>query len=213
MPQDSINKILVRIEPAFMKHLMGMLHTQNLIKTNNDCIISILINFFKESEWRLYPPDATEIEISKKLFFKPKKIKRIINYVIKKCVNETEENIQYAKLDQKELKYVVITEDFNLNHLVHTLYITLEAYLDTYDVQSVEETWNTLNNKIPYDDQPHFETEPESSSYFVTEELIKKYKHIMKTTKELQTVYRDIKSRGDLPDMLEIFTNIDLLEQ
>ena len=190
-----------------------MLHIQNLIKTNNDCIISILINFFKESQWQLYPPDATEIEISKKLFFKPKKIKRIINYVMKKCMNETEEKIQYAKLDTKELKYVVVSEDFSLNHLVHTLYITLEANLDTYDVQSVEETWNKLNNQISDDNQTNSESLPENSSYFITEDLIKKYKHILKTTKELQTVIRDLKSSGDLPDMLEIFSNIDLLEQ
>ncbi|KAJ8732910.1 hypothetical protein PYW07_015509 [Mythimna separata] len=212
MPYESINRILDRIEPAFMRHLIGILHIQKLMKTNNDCIISILINFFKESQWLPYAPDDTEIVISKKLFPKPKKIKKIINYVIKNCVTpENEEVKNYAKFDKKEIKAVVLSmaDNFSLNHLVHTLYTTLEAFLESYDVQSVEETWDKLNEKM----SDESETLPENCSYYVTEDLIKKYKNIMKTKKELQTIFNDLKSSGDLPDMLEVFTNIDVLEQ
>lgn len=212
MPHESINRILERIEPAFMRHHIGMLHIQKLTKTDNDSIISILIIFFKESQWLLYPTDETGIVISKKLFPKPKKIKRIINYVTKKCmIPESEEIMEYAKFDKKAIKAIVLSmaDHFSLNHLVQTLYTTLEAYLDTYDVQSVEETWNKLNNQISDDSQ----TVPENSSYYVTEVLIKKYKDIMKAIKELQIVFHNLKSSGELPELLQIFTNIELFEQ
>lgn len=215
MPHESINRILERIEPAYMRHLIGMLHIKKLTKTNNDCIISIIINSIKDFQSGIYPPDDTNIEISKKLFFKPKKIKKILNYVIKNCMTpESEEQIQYPKLDKKELKYLVLstTGDFNLSHLVHTLYTTLEAYLETYDIQKVEETWNKLNEQVSDESQTNSETLPENSSYYVTEDFIKKYKNAMKTFKELHSIFQDLKSSGNLADMLEVFTNIELLE-
>uniref|UniRef100_A0A2A4IXD5 Uncharacterized protein n=1 Tax=Heliothis virescens TaxID=7102 RepID=A0A2A4IXD5_HELVI len=213
MPHDSIVNILERIEPTFMKHMMGMLHLKKMLEIDNDCIISILINFFKEAQWQNYAPEDSEIKIAPKLFEKPKKVKKIIQYLLKQCESwsledEPEENIiKYDKLDNKVFK---VQTNNTLNHVVHTMFITLEAYLDTYNVQDVQETWNKLNEN-PDENETKSQTLLEQG-YDVTEDFIKKYKYIMKTSKELRNVFHNLRNTGDMPDILEVFTNISLLE-
>ncbi|XP_063890464.1 uncharacterized protein LOC110374818 [Helicoverpa armigera] len=213
MPHDSIVRILEKIEPTFMRHMMGMLHIKKLLGINSDCIISILIKFFKESQWQNYPPEDSEIKICPKLFEKPKKVKKTIQFLLKQCEkwsleDEPEEKIvQYDKLDNKALKPET---ECSLNNVVHTLFITLEAYLDTYNVQDVQETWNKLNEN-PEDGENKSQTLLEQG-YVVTEDFIKKYKHIMKTSQELRIVYHNLSNSGDMPDILEVFKTISLLE-
>lgn len=213
MPHNSIIRILERIEPSFMRHLVGLLHVNKMLSTNESCIIRILINFVNQSQWKSYPCDGTKIKLSKKLFHPPRKVKRKLSYIFKKCetlpcVDDTE-NRCYMKMEPKLEKS---KEKFSLNHVVHLLYVTLEAYLDAYDLQSVQDTWSTLNEQLLNDDVMETECLPISNCYVVTETLIKKYRNILQSIKELIGVFSDLKNRKELPEVLNIFGNIDLLD-
>lgn len=213
MPQNTIIRVLEMIEPTFMQHILSLMHIKKLLNVNDDCIISIFINFIKQSQWKLYPADDSEIKFSKKLFPKPKKIKRILNYLIKKCMSwspETGKKLHYAKIDIESLKAM---SEITVNHVVQTIYITLEAYLDAYDVQCVQETWNKLNEQLLDDGvTQNQEALLEHSSYAVTEHFIKKYRSILKTTSELVVVFNNLRCSGEMPEVLNIFKNIGLLQ-
>ncbi|KAF9414200.1 hypothetical protein HW555_007813 [Spodoptera exigua] len=212
MPCESVNRILDRIEPPFMKYLVGMCHTKVLHPIQDESILNILIKFFKENVWLIYPPDASEVEICKPLFFKPIEITQVLNYVTKKyfSTNIKVENggkIDYAKLDMKMLINKKL--DDNLNHLVHTLYVTLDAYLNIYDVYGVQETWKRLNEATTTDNENQNNAATfQDGKYNVSAEFIKKFRDIMKSMKELQKVYKDLESSADMPDILNIFTKL-----
>lgn len=215
-PQQSIIRILERIEPTFMRHLVGILHIQKVLSTDESCILKFLINFMGEQQWQCYPPDNSEIVFSKNLFSLPKTVKRKINYLLKKIRTssslEGTESRQYSRM---EPKIEIIKSEANLNHIVHCLYITLDAYLDAYDIQSVQETWNNLNQQL-LDESQAMETDTETilkenSTYSVTESLIKKYRHILKSIKELEDLFSSLKKQEKLPESLNVFENIKSL--
>ncbi|XP_022816248.1 uncharacterized protein LOC111349377 [Spodoptera litura] len=215
MPCDSINRILDRIEPQFMKHLIGMTHIKILHPIQDDYISNILINFFKERQWSAFPPDDNEVIICRPLFLKPIKISGVLNFVTKKFFTHnanveaasSANNIGYAKLDTEIFADKKL--DDSLNHFVHTLYVTLEAFLNCYDVHAVQEMWNKLNETpIKENDNQNNPTTFQDDKYNVTAEFIKKYKDIMKSMKELYKVFKDLKSSGDMPDILNIFTKL-----
>ncbi|XP_035459331.1 uncharacterized protein LOC118282381 [Spodoptera frugiperda] len=215
MPCDSVNRILDRIEPPFMKHLIGMTHIKILRPIQDDYISNILINFFKEKQWLTFPPDESQVIICRPLFMKPIKISGVLNFVTKKYFSHNTkvegassvDNIDYAKLDTEKLADNKL--DDSLNHYVHTLYVTLEAFLNIYDVHAVQETWNRLN-ETPIEDNvdQNNSTSFQGGKYKVTVEFIKKYKDIMKSMKELHKVFKDLKSNGDMPDILNIFIKL-----
>ncbi|CAB3243221.1 unnamed protein product [Arctia plantaginis] len=213
LPQQSIIRILERIEPTFMRHLIGILHIQKILSIDECCILRILINFIGERQWNSYTHDNTEIIFSKKMFSLPKTVKRKINYLLKKSKTsfplESTESRTYSRMEP-DIK--IIKSEASLYHIVHCLYITLDAYLDAYDIQSVQETWSNLNEQLMNESQV-IETDTGSiltahSNYSVTETLIKKYRHILKSIKELEDLFSELKKQGKLPEILNIFQNI-----
>lgn len=209
MPHSSIVRIIERIEPSYMKHILGVMHAQRLLLTDNDCIISILIQFINNSQWEKYPKDDNQIILAERLFPKPKKIKKVLNYLIKKCTSwtheSTSENRKYGKIN---LELLQNESEPSINHVIHTLYITLEAYIDTYDIHCVKETWDKLNEEAL--NHSSSQTKQEYGSYTVTEHIIKKYKSILKDINELHLAFQNLKSVG-VPEPLCIFENAGLL--
>ncbi|XP_026739684.1 uncharacterized protein LOC113502344 [Trichoplusia ni] len=209
MPHSSIIRIIETIEPSYMKHILGVTHAQRLLLTDNDCIINILIQFINNSQWEKYPKDNNQIILSERLFPKPKKIKKVLNYLIKKCTSwtleSTSENREYGKIN---LELLQNESEPSINHVIHTLYITLEAYIDTYDIHSVKETWDKLNEQAL--NHSSSQNKQEYGSYAVTEHIIKKYKSILKNINELHLAFQNLKSVG-VPEALRIFENAGLL--
>ncbi|CAH0626937.1 unnamed protein product [Chrysodeixis includens] len=211
MPHNSIIRIIERIEPSYMQHILGILHVKRLLPTDNDCIISVLINFVNNSQWEKYPEDNNQIILSENLFPKPKKIKKVLNYLLKQCIGwtleSTTEHKNYAKIDLESLQN---ESEPSINHIVHTIFITLRAYLDTYDINSVQETWDKLNEQT-LSHASQVQSEHELSSYTVTEHLVKKYRNMLKNVNELHSAFENLKSRGEPPEVLSVFKNSGLL--
>ncbi|XP_013189133.2 uncharacterized protein LOC106133836 [Amyelois transitella] len=213
MPPDSIIRILELIQPSYMQYLIAALHIKTLLSTNEDDLIQILINFVTKKQWTEFPDSDEKIAISKKMFSGPKKFKNITNYLVKKCINmnikETPKNILYPKLDlPNDLNY-----DTHINHVTHTLCVGLEAYLDSYNVQNVQNTLDKLNEKLLTQNSESNEEMkvPDYCSYTVSESFIKKYTCLYKTLRELMLVLDDLRKKGELHDSLKIFEKIGLL--
>lgn len=192
-----------------MRHLVGTLHINKLLSTDESCILTILINFFGDQQWKSYPPDNSDIIFSKKIFAPSKVVKEKINYLLKKIKTPSvsTKNKQYSRMDPK---LEIAESEASLNHVVHCLYIAVDAYLNAYDIKSVRETWSTLNEEL-LNDSKESNTETilsPHSNYYVTDTLIKKYSHILKSVKELENLFIELKNGEDLPEMLEYFENI-----
>lgn len=205
-----------KIQPTFMKHLIGTLHIEKLLSTEESCIITNLIDFIKHSKWNNYPATETDIQVSKNTFFSSRKIKKKLKYLSKKCnawrangIVEEVENKCYPKLGSE----LDNDEKINRNQVVHTLFITLEAYLDAYSLQNVQLTLGNLNEQLLQNetDVVIHNFLPELSSYSVSEDFIKKYRSIYQKLKELVLLLQEVKNGEDLPDILKVFEKIDLL--
>lgn len=188
-----------------MRHLIGLIHVHNVLSTNEACIIRILITFFIESQWESYPSDNSTIVLSKQIFDKTRKVNENVTSLIEKCIltpriEDTADNDLYLSMipDTQKSK-----TEFSLNHVVHLLYVTLEAYLDAYDIQSVYEKLTNSNN-TPFD----IETSSEQNNYSTTKYLMKKYVHILQSIMEFVNLFRDLKRQNKLPEVMNIFENI-----
>lgn len=205
--------IIEKIQPTFMKHLIGTLHLKKLLMTEETCIIRNLIDFIKQSSWNNYPKTQYDIKISKNTFARPRKIKRKLKYLVKKCTEwKPDANVEVEKLYPKMGSELDKDEEINQNQIVHALFITLEAYLHAYSVQDVQETLADLNEQLlkAGDDVIHSFL-PELGLYSVTEQFIKKYRSIYQMLKELVILLQKVKDAENFPGILKVFEKIDLL--
>ncbi|KAJ0179769.1 hypothetical protein K1T71_004360 [Dendrolimus kikuchii] len=218
LPHNSIIRIIKTIRPNFMQYLIGNLHINKLLQNEETCILTNLINFLKEQEWRRLPILSSEIEVLKK----PKrKTTRKLNYLSKICkkyrqstsVDQNsqpfcnESNNMYPKYNPD-----ISQDEINLNHVVDTFYLTLESYLEAYSVQTVQDTINILNEQLLNQDiELRINDLNLQRSYSVTEQFIKKYRSIYQLLKELVRILQEMKTSNDVPEILKIFGNIDLI--
>lgn len=197
-----------------MQYMIGTLHIQAILSTQEDNIIKIFIDFIKKSRLDLFPEGNSEICISKSEVIKPKKVKNVLKYFTKVC--EEAENYSsdfydysYPKLD---LSCIINDAAIDQNYIVHILYITVESYLDSYSVQLVQDTLDKLNEQLPGNSDEIENTPPELSTYTVTETFIKKYRSIYQTLTELILLLNNLKCKNNLPKIMNVFENIGLLE-
>lgn len=173
---------------------------------NKGCIIKILEDFLRQSQWKLYSTEHDEIKLSKKLFKPPKMVNDKISYLFSKCTAPTLSDNSSTIFLKKDPELMVKTKA-ELHHIVHALYITLEASLDSSKLQFVQDTWNALNKPILNADLLCT-----YNCYSVSDDLQGRYKYNLKAIKELSTLFNDLLNRGWLPRMFNIFGNIKLLE-
>lgn len=213
MPYESVIKILERIKPDYMQCLIGTLHIKKLLTTQEDDPIKIFTEFVRNSQWKKFPESTSEILVFKKTTFSVKNLikhlKKRCNYLNTKILDVEMENDTFYRFDPLSMPK---EPKISLNHVIHSLYITLEAYLDAYSVQNIQETLDDLNEKLlngePSNDQKLL---PDFCSYGVTENFIKKYRSIYQSLKELILILQAMKNNGDLPNMFKIFEKIGLL--
>ncbi|KAL0840191.1 hypothetical protein ABMA28_015481 [Loxostege sticticalis] len=213
MPYESVIKILERIKPDYMQCLIGTLHIKKLLTTQEDDPIKIFTEFVRNSQWKKFPESSSEILVFKKTTFSVKNLikhlKKRCNYLNTKIPQIEMENDTFYRFDPLSMPK---EPKISLNHVIHSLYITLEAYLDAYSVQNIQETLDDLNEKLlngePSNDQKLL---PDFCSYGVTENFIKKYRSIYQSLKELILILQAMKNNGDLPNMFKIFEKIGLL--
>ncbi|CAB3243150.1 unnamed protein product [Arctia plantaginis] len=207
LPHDSFTRILERIEPSYIRHIVGLFYLNKILSVNEGCIIKILKDFLCQSQWKLYSTKNVEIKLSKELFNPPKRVYDKMSYLLSKCtVPISENNNNSMVFPKKDIKLMVKTEA-DLHHIVHTLYITLDASLDANKLQSVQDTWNALNKQILNGDLLCT-----YNCYSVSDALECRYKYNLKAIKELASLFNDLINQGQLPLMFNIFGNIRLLE-
>ncbi|XP_049866371.1 uncharacterized protein LOC126367035 [Pectinophora gossypiella] len=210
MPGETVIRIMEKIYPTFMQHLIGVCHLQSILSTNESNIIKIFIKFLKEKQWKLFPDSQSEIQISKSTIIRPKKVKNFMKYLekISTLPEDFDEycEVVYPKLDPETL----VSDNVDRNHIVHMLYITIDAYLDAYSIQSVQDTLDDLNDQV----QRGIKTTsqfPENTSYSVTEYFIKQYRSIYQNLTELIDVLNTV-NRKQIPQ-IEIFENIGFFSE
>ncbi|KAI5645253.1 hypothetical protein NE865_02801 [Phthorimaea operculella] len=211
LPQTTIIRVLEQIYPTFMQHLIALMHIQTLLSSKEDDIIKIFIKFVKETQWELYPEGLSEIQVSKTSLIRPKKVKDFMNFLHKVCklatdLDDTED--VYPKLDPSTLIGDPENET-DRAHVVHTLYIAVDSYLDAYSVQSVQDTLDNLNEQVDEHGDVTMTFVPENCSYSVTEHFIKKYRSIYRNLTELISILQTL-DKNEVPEM-KIFERIGLL--
>lgn len=217
LPHSSIIRILNTIQPNFMQYLIGNLHINRLLQNEERCILTNLLNFFKEQQWRRFPILSNKIDILKG---SKRKTIRKVKYLSKICkkYKETntkeasqtfnnENNVLYAKYNPE-----FVQEEIDLNNVVETFYFTLVSYLEAYSVQNVQETLNMLNEQLLNQDIViKMNDLTLNGSYSVTEQFIKKYRSIYQLLKELVLILQEMKNDKGVPEILKIFGNIELI--
>lgn len=205
-----------------MRHLIGRrcfwLPTKEQaskpFSTEHSCIIKDVIDFIKDKEWMDYP--EIDIQVSRNsTFFRKRNIKRKLKYLAQKCTKWIP-----TQNDGTDYSYRKIEKSANLaddieSYKIHTLFISLEAYLDAYSVQTVQDTLDSMNEQLSQNDETNLLIHnylPELSSYSVTEEFIKKYRSICQSLRELVILLQEVKGKGELPTVLKVFEKIELLD-
>jgi hypothetical protein len=216
MPQDSVIRILERIKPDYMQCLVGKLHIKKLLSTQEDDPIRILTEFIREHQWKQFPEVQSKLIIPKKTDQSLKKAKSFFDFLNKKCKELSKQKTslsaqkKYAKLDHNSL---LNKDKYSLNDVVNILYVTLNAFLDAYSVQNMQDTLDLLNEQIQNGttSENYVHSLPEYCSYTVTEDFIKKYRTIYQTLKELMLLLQEMKNNETLPDIFKVFDKIGLL--
>lgn len=201
-----------------MQYIVGNLHVQSIMSTKEHDIIKVINNFVKKTQWEKYQANSNNIlVINAHPFLKAKKIRNVSNYLSKIVYKAQKRNFfqnsiedHYPKYDSSVIKYSSIIDQ---SHIVSTLYMTLTAYLDAFNVEHVQETLDTLNEQLLTDEQTTGIENciSEHCSYTITENFIKKYRSIYQMLKELMVTLHELKSNEQLPEILKIFENIRLL--
>ncbi|XP_063821020.1 uncharacterized protein LOC135071184 [Ostrinia nubilalis] len=213
MPHESVIRILERIKPNYMKYLIGTLHIKRILPTQEDDPLKIFTDFVKNLQWKKYPESTSQINIPRTTNFKNT---NLMKHLLRRCnkLNSKgnivdEETETYKRFDPLSLPK---DHKISLNHVIHTLYITLEAYLEAYSVQKVQETLGELNLNLESNENSiEQKILPDFCSYSVTEHFIKKYRSIYQSLRELVLILNEMKVSGSLPSIFKVFENIDLL--
>ncbi|VVC93515.1 unnamed protein product [Leptidea sinapis] len=198
LPPKSIIRVLERINPIFMRSLIGQKHIQNILSICHDeDIIKIFLNFMLNSQWQSFPI-GDPIQVPESLVAKHIKPSKLLKYLAKLTRNVLKSNNNlvseaqdgYAKYD----RIVDLQVDkFDQNHIITSIYVAFHAYLEAYSIPKVQETLDTLN-KMLYDDSSN--NREDLKSYSVSETFIKKYRSIFQSLQELMHVLQN-KKRDD----------------
>lgn len=206
--------MLEAIQPSYMMHLIGILHVQTVLHTNEDNILTIMIDLVKNLKWKEFPESACEMSAGKiPGLKKPRHVKKLVKYLFKKCetwkteIQVKDQAIIYPKQTDDDMKDLCV----NQNHVINALYITLQAYLDSYSIHKVQEKLELLNDILDKEGTIEPEQMPEGYAYSVTEHFIKKFKTIYQLLKELMILFHNMKNEQELPENLKIFENVELL--
>ncbi|XP_047986026.1 uncharacterized protein LOC125226166 [Leguminivora glycinivorella] len=214
LSNDSIIHILERIQPSFMKYLIGMHVTKSFIrvKEKEDNVIRILIDYIEKCKKEGYP-ECSDIQVSKQQSSSTDKTFNMLLSLMEQCRldevslsnSDNNNNNGFLKISSSKSDYEVVSA----YHVVHVLYVTIEALLDAYSVKTVQETLNDLNNKLLQDpSQPAQVVVPTPGIYSVSVDYIKKYRTIFMSLQELIKLKQEMMEKDGWPEVLNLFNDI-----
>ncbi|KAG7299821.1 hypothetical protein JYU34_016838 [Plutella xylostella] len=216
LPNESVTKVLEAIQPTFMTYLVGILHLKSILSTKEDEILKIMIDFVKKSAWTDLPDSDPKTKIGVINPVRAQPVRRKLRFLIKKIkktVKSTpcnDDKMCFPKHEEGKGNCQHLNDQM---HVVQTLYITLQAFLDAYCVEDFQEKLETLNDKVDQNENLSLDDGDLSndSSYNVSEGFIKKYRSIYQMLQELAMLLHSLKSKNQMPDILKVFSNVPLL--
>ncbi|XP_046960236.1 uncharacterized protein LOC124530228 isoform X2 [Vanessa cardui] len=207
LPHESFIKILAKIHPPYMKRAVGLLYCNKSLNYVESNIIYVLITFLETSKWKDFPKSESE-SLLKRLNIMEGSPKNIMSHLSKICKNISvisNNNISYPKFDYPDKGQI------NQDIIISALYISLNAYLESYNVQKVNATLEKMNNS-----EIVMETEQIIPNYSVTKDLINVYKNIYQLLPKVVLILNDLKKDNMLPDQLKVFERLftfDLIKE
>ncbi|XP_068630398.1 uncharacterized protein [Battus philenor] len=215
LPKESIPKILQKIQPSYMKYLVGSLHVHSIISASENNIIQIIMNFINNKEWEQYPAIHNKLDISATNMIKARRVKNITKYLSKTMNKIMQRQHSISKTNESCRKFMPIAnkDSFTIdqNYVIFCLYIALDAYLEAFNVQHVQDMLDTLNKKMLHNEQIEEDFIPQYCTYSVTLQFIKQYRSIYEQLQELIIRLHKLAGNGHLPEAFKIFENVGLL--
>ncbi|XP_026486183.2 uncharacterized protein LOC113393496 [Vanessa tameamea] len=206
LPHESIIKILSKIHPNYMKREVGFLYCKKYLNYVEEDIMNILITFLETSKWKDFPKSDSE-NLLKRLNIVESTPKNIMNHLSKICKNKSvmsNNNMSYPKFQSPD------ESEINQDIIISALYISLNAYLESYNVQNVNATLEKMNNSEIVLERKQI------SEYYITPELIKIYKNIYQLLPKVILILNDLKKNNRLPEQFKVFERLftfDLIEE
>lgn len=212
LSNDSVIHILERIQPSFMRYLIGMHVTKSFLKVKEKegNVIRVLIDYIEKGQKEGYP-QCSEIQVLKSQSSTTDKTYDMLHSLMEQCRldevsplnSDNNNNNDFPKMSP--LKSDKVVSEY---HVVHVLYVTLEALLHAYSVKTVQETLDDLNNKLLQDSQPFNIVMPKPGIYSVSVDYIKKYRTIYASLQELIKMKERMMKDEGWPEVLDLFNNI-----
>ncbi|XP_063360957.1 uncharacterized protein LOC134650064 [Cydia amplana] len=212
LSNDSVIHILERIQPSFMRYLIGMHVTKSFLKVKEreDNVIKVLINYIEKCQKEGYP-QCSDMQVLKSQSSTTDNTYDMLLSLMEQCrLNEVSlsssdnNNNGFTKMSPSEPDKVV-----SEYHVVNTLYVTLEALLDAYSVNTIHETLDDLNNKLLQGSSQAFNiVMPKPGTYSVSVDYIKKYRTIYASLQELMKMKQRMMKDKGWPEVLDLFNNI-----
>ncbi|XP_063621293.1 uncharacterized protein LOC134793601 [Cydia splendana] len=213
LSNDSVIHILKRIQPLFMRYLIGMHVTKSFLKVKDkeDNVIRVLIDYIEKCQKEGYP-QCSDIQVSKSQSSITDKTYDMLLSLMEQCRleevslsnSDNNNNNGFPKMSPSKPDKVV-----SEYHVVNVLYVTLEALLDAYSVKTVQETLDDLNNKLLRDSSQAFNiVMPKPGTYSVSVDYIKKYRTIYASLQELIKMKQSMMKDEGWPEVLDLFNNI-----
>lgn len=212
-------KVLRKIQPTYMGHIVGVLYLKNILHTKGDDILTITMIFLKKSLWNDFPRDENLIKITKPNVKLPKTLNELFSNTNIFTVDIEENIVNKKSVLYPKQQIEPNTHVINQSQIIHILYITFECFLDAFSLHDVQNTLESMNesineNGMQLDSNTSTALEINSSDsekknlYFVTEHFIKKYRYIYENLKELIILFSQLKKDNKLCDHLSIFSNV-----
>ncbi|XP_050342829.1 uncharacterized protein LOC126768646 isoform X2 [Nymphalis io] len=202
LPHESIIKILDKIKPNYMKCTVGLIYCNSCLSYDEENIINVLIKFLETTKWNDFPKNDS-VKLLKKISEKAEILpSNIINHLSKICKNvpsKSNNNMTYPKFHSNGER------EINQDIIINALYISLEAYLESYNVKNVNVTLEKINNS-------EIVSEGTTSAYTANADLFKVYTNIYHLLPKLILILNDLKKDKQLPKIFKVFEKLKLDE-
>lgn len=213
---ESIERILVRIQPPFLKYHIAMIYIKNTFPVRDDCILKILTRFIRQQQWLRYQDTNQPFQLMPGFHVLKHLFVRLINKNLDWIYGDPEEELTtYSKLGEKSLPAGAASAaasarnnvHVTLQHAVHILYLTLEAFLETYNLYGVQKLWCIWNSSV-LDGKELLRRLTEKTNYTLSDDYIRKYDDNLTALQELQNVFYGNVGKENVPEIMRVFAKL-----
>ncbi|XP_023954632.2 uncharacterized protein LOC112058159 [Bicyclus anynana] len=210
LPPKSIINILERIKPPYIRHQISHDYCESLLSTDEHDTIKIVIYFLKETKWNNIP--KSKLMVLKKLNEKRVKPNKLLEHLSDICKNAPLNLCHNKKEIYPKFSMPSNKSKSEQSTIISALYIALQSYLESYGIQSIQETLQELNESLTQGSTSENSIVDSSfivsSSYSVTDQFIRKHRQIFEMLKDLILTIQELETEAKNVEVLNIFKNI-----